>query len=91
MWWNRREREIENELRFHIENQVEENLRAGMAPGEARRQAMLLFGGPTQVRDACRELRPLHWLGTLWADVRYAVRTLRGARWMSATTGPERP
>ena len=79
MWWNRRDREIEKELRFHIETQVEENLRAGMAPGEARRQAILLFGGPAQVREECRELRTLHWLGTLWADVRYAVRTLRAS------------
>ena len=69
MWWNRREWEIEKELRFHIENQVEENLSAGMAPGEARRQAILLFGGRTQIREECRELRTLHWLGTLWADV----------------------
>jgi putative ABC transport system permease protein len=79
MWWNRREQEIEKELRFHIENQAEENVRAGMAPGEARRQAILLFGGPTQIREECRELRTLHWLRTLWADVRYAVRTLQAS------------
>jgi predicted permease len=79
MWWNRREREIEKELRFHIESQVEENRRAGMAPAEARRQAILMFGGPAQIGEECRELRPLHWLGTVWADVRYAVRTLRAS------------
>ena len=79
MWWNRREQEIEKELRFHIESQVEENLRAGMTPSEARRQALLLFGGPVQVREECGELRTLHWLGTLWADVRYALRTLRAS------------
>ena len=79
MWWNRRDREIDKELRFHIENQIEENLRAGMAPGEAKRQAILLFGGAAQVREECRELRTLHWLGTLWADLRYAVRSLRAS------------
>ena len=49
MWQSKRQREIEKELRFHIENQVEENMRAGMPPDEARRQAILLFGGPTQI------------------------------------------
>src|SRR3954464_13454635 len=79
MWRRRRERELEKELRFHIESQVESNLREGMAPDEARRQAMLLFGGPARIREECRELRPLHWLSTIWADVRYAVRTLRAS------------
>jgi predicted permease len=75
----RRERELDKELRFHIDSQVEENLRAGMSPSEARRQAILTFGGPTQIREECRELRSLFWLVTLWADVRYAVRTLRAS------------
>src|SRR2546423_10662675 len=76
MWAMRKDRELDKELRFHIETQVEENLRAGMSPTEARRQAILVFGGPEQIREECRELRPLYWLGTLCADVRYAVRTL---------------
>jgi hypothetical protein len=79
MWGMRRERELDKELRFHIESQIEENLRAGMSPAEARRQALLTFGGPAQIREECRELRSLFWLGTLWADVRYAVRTLRAS------------
>jgi predicted permease len=79
MWGMRREREIDKELRFHIESQVEENLRAGMSPEEAQRQAILTFGGPTQIREECREVRSLYWAGTVWADVRYAVRTLRAS------------
>ncbi len=79
MWRGRRQREIEKELRFHIESQVEENVRAGMTPAEARRQAILTFGGPTHIREECWELRPLAWLGTLWADLVYAVRTLRSS------------
>jgi predicted permease len=85
MWFSRRERELEKELRFHIENQVEENLRAGMAPNEARRQAILLFGSPAEIQEECRELRSLHWLGTAWSDVRYAVRTLRSSPVFSLT------
>jgi predicted permease len=77
MWRNRRERELDKELRFHIENQVEGNLRAGMPPGEARRQAMLTFGGAARIREECRELYPLHWVTTISSDFRYAVRSLR--------------
>lgn len=46
MWWSRQERELNKELRFPIEGQIEENLRAGMSPAEARRQARLVFGVP---------------------------------------------
>jgi predicted permease len=80
MWWSKRDREIEKELRFHIESQVEENLRAGMSPDEARRQASLLFGGRTQVAEECREIHPLHWLEVVGADLRHATRTLMASR-----------
>jgi predicted permease len=50
-----------------------------MPPAEARRQAILMFGGPAQVGEECRELRSLYWLDTLAADLRYAARTLRGS------------
>ncbi|HKE28830.1 MAG TPA: ABC transporter permease [Bryobacteraceae bacterium] len=73
--WQRRERELEKELRFHLENQVEENLRAGMTPEEARRQAILAFGSPAAIGEECRELRTLHWLGTIAGDLRYALRS----------------
>lgn len=63
MWWSRRDRELDKELRFHIESQVEENLQTGMAPAEARRQAILAFGGLAQIREECRELRALFWVG----------------------------
>ena len=76
MWRSRRERELEKELRFHIENQVEANLRAGMPPEEARRQAILAFGSVAAIGEECRELRTWHWAGTLLADLRYAFRTL---------------
>ena len=73
---SKRDREIEKELRFHIEKQLEDNLRAGMSPEEARRQAILLFGGPTQIQEECRELRAWHWLEVSFGDLRYAVRRL---------------
>ena len=79
MWWNKRDGEIEKELQFHIESQIEENLRAGMLPEDARRRAALMFGGKTQVHEECREVHPSHWLGILRADLRYATRTLRAS------------
>ncbi len=79
MWRRGRERDLDKELRFHIESQVEENLRAGMPPAEARRQALLMFGSAAEVREECREVRMLHGLETLWGDVRYAVRALRAS------------
>ena len=79
MWWRRRDRDVEKELRFHIDSQEQENLRSGMTPDEARRQALLMFGGPTQIREECGELATLHWLQTVAADLRYAARSLRSS------------
>ena len=78
-WFSRRrwEREMTEELRGHIEQQTAANIAAGMAPQEARRQAVLQFGGVEAVKESCREQRRGFWLETLWADTRYALRTLR--------------
>jgi predicted permease len=83
--WHRRERELEKELRFHIENQVEENLRAGMTPEEARRQAILAFGSPAAIGEECRELRTFHWFGTIAGDLRYALRSFRSSPLFACT------
>jgi len=48
-----------------------------MAPGEARRQAVLQFGGAETVKENCREQKPGHTLEMLWADIRYGTRMLR--------------
>ncbi len=82
---SRRDREIEKELRFHLESQVQENLRSGMTPSEARRQAVLAFGGAAQIHEECREVAALHGLKTVWADLRYAARSLRASPVFTAT------
>jgi hypothetical protein len=64
------------ELQFHIGQQVEANIRVGMTPAEARRQAILMFGGAAQICEDCRELSALHWLETIATDLRCALRTL---------------
>jgi putative ABC transport system permease protein len=72
------ERELDEELRFHIEMETEKNLRAGMMPNEARRRALRDFGGVEPTKEAHRDVRG-RWLEELAADTRYALRTLRRA------------
>ncbi len=64
------------EIAEHIALQTEENLRAGFSPVEARRQAILKFGGMEGVKEEYREERGLPFIETLLQDVRYAARTL---------------
>jgi hypothetical protein len=76
----REDRELAAELRFHVEMAVEENLRRGMPPVEARRQAMLRLGGVTQVQEETRDARGLRLLERLSQDVRYGLRGGRTQR-----------
>jgi predicted permease len=69
--------ELRAELQAHLEMEISENIRRGMPPAEARRQAMLASGGLTQAADAVREQRGLPWFETLAADIGYALRALR--------------
>jgi predicted permease len=69
--------ELEAEIAAHLELAVEENLRKGLAPAEARRQALIRFGGVQQAREQQRASRGLPFLDGLAQDGRYAARTLR--------------
>ncbi|HSE98975.1 MAG TPA: ABC transporter permease, partial [Blastocatellia bacterium] len=73
----RLERELEEEIRLHIEMQEEENLRRGMSGEEARRAAKRKFGGVEQVKEVYRERRGLPVVETTMQDVRYGARMLR--------------
>ena len=77
--WRRGELEdrLDDEIRFHVEQQIEKNRRAGMTPGEARRQAMIRFGGVEQVRERTRDEFRAAALEHLARDVRYGLRSLR--------------
>ena len=78
-WFSRNmwERELSEELRFHIEQQTAANVAAGMAREGARRQAMLQLGAVEGVKEDCREERSGFWFEALWADVRFGCRVLR--------------
>jgi len=68
------EGELDDELRFHLEQQVDKHVRAGMPRSEAVRQTRLAFGGMEQVKDDCREARGLAAAETLLQDFRHALR-----------------
>jgi hypothetical protein len=71
------EREMERELRFHLEMETAENIRRGMSEEEARRAALLSFGGVEQTKENLRDARGLGWLEDMLQDFRYALRALR--------------
>ena len=71
------ERELDEELRFHFDRQVEEFVKSGMPPQEALRQARLAFGGLDQIKEECRQARGVSALETTIQDVRYSLRGMR--------------
>jgi predicted permease len=73
----RREQEFADEMETHLQMHVEDNMRAGMSPEEARRQALIKLGGMQQTRENYQERRGLPALETLWQDMRFGARMLR--------------
>src|SRR6476661_7309401 len=71
------DRELDEELRFHVEQHVEKLMQSGIPETEARRQACLLFGSREQIKEECHEARGTHLLETLWQDIHYSARILR--------------
>ena len=72
-----RERELNDELAFHLELEIEQNIRLGMTPENARRAAHVAFGGVERYREGVLEVRNLVWLETLMQDLRHAIRSYR--------------
>jgi len=71
-----RDADLEAELQSHIDLAVDENISHGMSPEEARRRALVRFGGVQQAREQQRDARGLPWLDILLQDLRYTFRTL---------------
>jgi predicted permease len=69
--------EMDDEIRSHVEMQMQENLEAGMAPDEARYAALRQFESVESTKESCREQRGFHGAETLVGDVRFALRMLR--------------
>ena len=73
------ERDLDDELRYHIECQIGENVRQGMSPDAARTAAMRSFGGFEYQKEQARDRRGTRWLEDVIGDVRYSLRSLRRA------------
>src|SRR6266511_2190100 len=73
----RREREFAEELESHLALSIEDNLRAGMSPEEARRRALVKLGGVTLTKERAREQGGLPMLETLLQDLRFGLRMMR--------------
>jgi hypothetical protein len=71
------DQDLDAEIAAHLEFAIEENLRHGMTEPEARRQAMIRFGGVVQAKERQRQTRGLPWLDVFGQDLRYTLRTLR--------------
>ena len=71
------ERELADELSFHIEQQIAENRAAGMPAVEARLAALRLLGGVPQIQEECRDMRMTTAIESVFHDIRYALRVLR--------------
>jgi len=70
------ERDMDKELRFHLEMEIEGNVRRGMSLPEARREALLSFGGIEKFKEECRDVRGAPLIESLLQDVRYGARIL---------------
>jgi putative ABC transport system permease protein len=76
---------LDEEVRFHVDMQTERNIRQGMAPDEARRQALVKFGGRERWKSETRDQYRARWFDGLRKDFVFAARSLRQHRAFAAT------
>src|SRR5829696_9250385 len=73
----KQERELDRELAFHVDQQTEDLVRSGVPRDEARRQALVMFGGVEQTKEDARDARGTRWLEDWMRDTRLALRGMR--------------
>lgn len=69
--------DLDEEIRFHVEQATAAEAAAGHSPAEARRRALIAFSGVERTRERSYEQHPGWWIGSVWQDVRYALRGFR--------------
>ncbi|HET7345762.1 MAG TPA: ABC transporter permease [Acidobacteriaceae bacterium] len=83
-FFRKRQSEVDAELQFHLEQSIALKVAQGLSAAEARRLALIEFGGVQAAREQCEEQRPGWWIGAISQDVRYALRGILAHRWFSA-------
>src|SRR5215472_14704783 len=81
---NRSAQRLDDEIQFHLDQQIAENLTAGMSPQEARYAAMRTFGNPTYLKEETRDTWGWPWPEQIASDLRYAARMLRKSHGFTA-------
>ena len=82
-YWNRRESELDQEIRFHLSEETDERVAAGLPADEAGRAAQRDFGNVTRIREQTRDVWVWPWLQDVGQDVRFAARLLIRDRWFT--------
>src|SRR5882757_9656476 len=80
----RAERELDEELQFHLEHKIAEGIANGLSPKEARYAAMRAMDGLEQRKEEIRDTRRIQWLTDFLDDARYAIRSLRRTAGLTA-------
>jgi predicted permease len=73
----RLDRDLADEIQFHVERRIDDNIRGGMSPEDAVRAARRNFGNQLRLRESSRDIRLLPWLESIAQDVRFGLRMLR--------------
>src|SRR3954469_20450060 len=79
------ERELDDELAFHVQCETRKLVASGLSEAEARRQALARFGSVPLAADRCRDERGISFVETLAGDIRFALRTFRRAPLVAIT------
>ena len=75
--FNKNDRDFADELESHLQLHIDDNIRAGMSPEEARREAVMKLGGVDQTKEAYRDRATIPLLESLVQDLRFTLRQLR--------------
>ncbi|MGH9640242.1 MAG: permease prefix domain 1-containing protein, partial [Bryobacteraceae bacterium] len=78
------EKELDSEIRFHLDSVIQQKIEAGLSPEAARREALLEFGGGEQVKEECRDAHRLAFIETTLANLKSAGRFMRRSPGFSA-------
>src|SRR5271154_1515202 len=79
------EQSFADEIEWHLQFHIDDNVRLGMTPEQARREAILTLGGVEMTKQNYRERNILPWMDDLFHDLHYALRQLRRSRGFAVT------